>query len=133
MSSPLSLDALTVKVDNIEKRVDIIEADHKATVQRLTEAVISIEKNTAATTAFLKTQSEQIKLLVEKQEKTEDTLNQVNTDLQSMKARYEAENNNDGNMLQQLLTVKGLIGLVIVLVLFALGFNHEQIIQFFGF
>lgn len=128
----MSIDALTVKVDILEKRVDTIEADFKNDRQRTTDAIIAIEKNTSTISAFLQTQSDQIKLLVDKQEKTESTLNQVNTDLQSMKARYDAENGNEGNWFKQMLTTKGLITVGIILVLFALGFNHEQIMQFLG-
>lgn len=102
MSSPLSLDALTIKVENLEKEVAEIKHDRREIDKLLMDAILSLEKNSERQTVLMEKMQEHVEKqdqrlnkldekLDDKFEKMDEKIDKVNLEVQAIKTRGELE------------------------------------------
>jgi seryl-tRNA synthetase len=97
MSSTPSIDALDVKVQNLEKTVDEIKIERRESQKILVDTLKSLQENAVRQTTIMEVMEERAKQQDVRLDKMDEKLDQVNIDVQTIKVRSETMLSEDKN------------------------------------
>ncbi|MFC8688131.1 hypothetical protein [Brevibacillus porteri] len=89
MSPTPSIDALDVKVQNLEKTVDEIKIERRESQKILVDTLKSLQENAVRQTTIMELNQERAKQQDVRLDKMDEKLDQVNIDVQTIKVRSE--------------------------------------------
>lgn len=140
MSSSPSLDALEVRVQNLEKNVEDIKTERRESQKLLTETLKTLQDNTVRQTALMEKMEQRAEKQDVRLDKMDEKLDQVNIDVQTIKVRSETmrsdDTNNEStektNWYQSFITSdrKFLWFILLIVLLTALGMKAPEIMSF---
>ncbi|ATF13714.1 hypothetical protein A616_17500 [Brevibacillus brevis X23] len=97
MSPTPSIDALVVKVQNLEKTVDEIKIERRESQKILVDTLKSLQENAVRQTTIMEVMEERAKQQDVRLDKMDEKLDQVNIDVQTIKVRSETMLSEDKN------------------------------------